>query len=41
MQLSSLAPNTAILKSPSNWFFVAFCLVTLGFLFHIINKGIK
>lgn len=38
MALSDFAPNTAILKSPSNWFFVAFCMVTLTFLIHILNS---
>lgn len=37
--LSNLAPNLAILKSPSNWFLVAFAAALLTILFHLFFKG--
>jgi bacteriorhodopsin len=35
MQLANLAPNISIMKSPSNWFFVAFALALLALIFHV------
>ncbi len=37
--LSNLAPNMAILKSPSNWFLVTFAIALLLILFHVFIKG--
>jgi hypothetical protein len=31
--------NTAILKSPSNWFLVAFSVVILALVSHLLIKG--
>ena len=39
MQLSSLAPNASILKSPSNWFLVIFALALLVLGFYFINRN--
>lgn len=36
--MGNILPNTAILKSPSNWFLVAFAAILLGFVFHVFNK---
>ena len=36
--MDSLMPNMAILKSPSNWFLVAFSAALLGFIFHILYR---
>jgi len=35
MQLANFGPNLAILKSPSNWFFVAFAVALLALIFHV------
>jgi hypothetical protein len=36
--MDSLAPNLAIMKSPSNWFLVAFAMVLLGLISTILFK---
>lgn len=36
--MADLLPNTAILKSPSNWFLVGFSMVILAFVFHLIYR---
>lgn len=38
MSLSDLGPNWAIIKHPWNWFFIAFSMVLLLFVFHLIFK---
>lgn len=34
----SLLPNFGLLKSPSNWFLVAFSMIILIFVFHLVFK---
>jgi len=36
--MPDILPNFAILKSPSNWFLVAFSLALLALIFHVIGK---
>lgn len=33
--LAKVGPNLAILKSPSNWFLVAFTMILLVMIFHL------
>lgn len=39
--MPDILPNVAILKSPSNWFLVAFAMAILAFTFHLIYKDRK
>lgn len=36
--MTDLAPNMAILKSPSNWFLVGFSVALVMFLFYMFTK---
>lgn len=36
--LNAITPNMEILKSPSNWFLVGFCVALLVFISHVIFK---
>lgn len=36
--MADILPNMAILKSPSNWFLVAFSLAILAFASHLVFK---
>lgn len=39
LAMDDLLPNFAILKSPSNWFLVAFVMILIAFVAHLICKG--
>lgn len=39
MQLANALPNMSILKSPSNWFLVAFSMVLLVLIYHVVFKN--